>query len=240
MRLAALDLLAQARARRGQPRRGGLAVERRVRRARERRCRRSSSSARRCGDAAFAHRRRPRPARRAGARQRVRPRAPAAVRAPSLEALAPADPHAPAACSSGRRRRDRVRRLRRRLQPRAADRRRRALRLDALAARTSAARCPRCGSARARPGSPRRARRSPAPRASTCTRESMEARVRENRAMSHGAARADQIERRTGETDVRLTLTLDGAGAGTRDTGVGLPRPHARPARAPRPHRTWT
>ena len=45
------------------------------------------------------------------------------------------------------------------------------------------------------------------------------------------------IERQTGETDVRLSLALEGTGAGTRETGVGLPRPHARPARAPRPHR---
>jgi imidazoleglycerol-phosphate dehydratase len=30
------------------------------------------------------------------------------------------------------------------------------------------------------------------------------------------------IERETGETDVRLTLGLDGAGAGTRETGVGF------------------
>lgn len=36
--------------------------------------------------------------------------------------------------------------------------------------------------------------------------------------MSHTA----NIERRTGETDVRLTLTLEGAGAGARATGVGF------------------
>jgi imidazoleglycerol-phosphate dehydratase len=30
------------------------------------------------------------------------------------------------------------------------------------------------------------------------------------------------IERKTGETDVRLTLGLDGSGAGTRETGVGF------------------
>jgi imidazoleglycerol-phosphate dehydratase len=35
-------------------------------------------------------------------------------------------------------------------------------------------------------------------------------------------SRAATIERTTGETDVRLTLTLDGAGAGTRTTGVGF------------------
>jgi imidazoleglycerol-phosphate dehydratase len=34
--------------------------------------------------------------------------------------------------------------------------------------------------------------------------------------------RTAKIERRTGETDVELTLTLDGKGAGKRDTGVGF------------------
>jgi imidazoleglycerol-phosphate dehydratase len=34
--------------------------------------------------------------------------------------------------------------------------------------------------------------------------------------------RTATIERRTGETDVRLALTLDGSGAGTRETGVGF------------------
>jgi imidazoleglycerol-phosphate dehydratase len=35
-------------------------------------------------------------------------------------------------------------------------------------------------------------------------------------------SRAATIERRTGETDVRLALTLEGTGAGTRETGVGF------------------
>ena len=35
-------------------------------------------------------------------------------------------------------------------------------------------------------------------------------------------ARTATIERQTGETDIRLSLTLDGSGAGTRDTGVGF------------------
>jgi len=35
-------------------------------------------------------------------------------------------------------------------------------------------------------------------------------------------SRSAQIERRTGETDVRLTLALDGSGDGGRDTGVGF------------------
>jgi imidazoleglycerol-phosphate dehydratase len=34
--------------------------------------------------------------------------------------------------------------------------------------------------------------------------------------------RTATIERRTGETDVRLSLTLEGSGAGVRDTGVGF------------------
>jgi imidazoleglycerol-phosphate dehydratase len=34
--------------------------------------------------------------------------------------------------------------------------------------------------------------------------------------------RTASIERRTGETDVSLELTLDGSGAGTRSTGVGF------------------
>ncbi len=36
------------------------------------------------------------------------------------------------------------------------------------------------------------------------------------------STRSATIERRTNETDVRLTLTLDGSGGGTRDTGVGF------------------
>jgi imidazoleglycerol-phosphate dehydratase len=35
-------------------------------------------------------------------------------------------------------------------------------------------------------------------------------------------SRTATIERKTGETDVRLTLGLDGSGAGTRATGVGF------------------
>jgi imidazoleglycerol-phosphate dehydratase len=34
--------------------------------------------------------------------------------------------------------------------------------------------------------------------------------------------RTARIERKTGETDVRLTLGLDGSGAGVRETGVGF------------------
>ena len=35
-------------------------------------------------------------------------------------------------------------------------------------------------------------------------------------------SRSANIERRTAETDVRLSLTLEGAGRGTRETGVGF------------------
>jgi imidazoleglycerol-phosphate dehydratase len=35
-------------------------------------------------------------------------------------------------------------------------------------------------------------------------------------------SRSATIERRTGETDVRLALTLEGTGLGTRETGVGF------------------
>ena len=34
--------------------------------------------------------------------------------------------------------------------------------------------------------------------------------------------RSAEIERRTGETEVRVSLTLDGSGAGKRETGVGF------------------
>lgn len=34
--------------------------------------------------------------------------------------------------------------------------------------------------------------------------------------------RSAELSRKTGETDVSLTLTLDGSGAGTRETGVGF------------------
>jgi imidazoleglycerol-phosphate dehydratase len=36
------------------------------------------------------------------------------------------------------------------------------------------------------------------------------------------SSRTANIERKTAETDVRLALTLEGAGAGTRETGVGF------------------
>ena len=36
------------------------------------------------------------------------------------------------------------------------------------------------------------------------------------------SSRTSQIQRTTGETDISLSLTLDGSGAGTRNTGVGF------------------
>jgi imidazoleglycerol-phosphate dehydratase len=40
--------------------------------------------------------------------------------------------------------------------------------------------------------------------------------------MNRDDDRTASIERRTGETDVRLSLTLEGTGAGSRETGVGF------------------
>ena len=40
--------------------------------------------------------------------------------------------------------------------------------------------------------------------------------------MTAMAERSAQIERRTGETDVRLSLALEGTGAGKRETGIGF------------------
>ena len=40
--------------------------------------------------------------------------------------------------------------------------------------------------------------------------------------MTDTPTRTATIERTTGETDIRLTLTLDGSGAGARQTGVGF------------------
>jgi imidazoleglycerol-phosphate dehydratase len=41
-------------------------------------------------------------------------------------------------------------------------------------------------------------------------------------ATTHSSTRSATIQRTTGETDVRLTLTLEGTGAGARATGVGF------------------
>ena len=55
-----------------------------------------------------------------------------------------------------------------------------------------------------------------------------------------GMSRSAQISRTTGETEIDLTLDLDGDGAGSRDTGRRLLRPHARRRGAPRRAWTWT
>ena len=79
----------------------------------------------------------------------------------------------------GERGADRLRRLRRRLQPRAAHRRRRPLPGAARARRRSGAGSRRSRSRRTRPGRwRRRSLRWPAPRASRCTRESARARAK--------------------------------------------------------------
>ena len=113
--------------------------------------------------------------------------------------------------------RHRVRRLRGRLEPHAAHRA--APRASPPASRraTSGAAWPRSASG----PRPRRwrvpARRSRAPRASSTTPPRWRsARIRVQ------MTRTAQITRKTGETDVTLTLGLAGTGAGTRNTGVGF------------------
>ena len=118
----------------------------------------------------------------------------------------------------GKRERHRVRGLRRGQQPRPADRRCRAVRLDALGAPFPA----QDGRGADWSGGRQAGGRGGADRARGGVRGSRRvdggARGGECRTMSRTAS----IERRTNETDVRLTLTLDGTGAGTRDTGVGF------------------
>ena len=166
------------RARRGLARRRGL---RRRGAARRRRARRAGALPR-----PLDRRRRPE-----GAGRRRRPRRGARV-------LGGARARAPAADGGGRRgaraarpprrlrvrrrrERDRVRRLRRGLEPHAADRRRRALRVRARASRTSAAGWPRSTSA----ARPRALARAGVPVAEaegfSVHAESMSARIRENR-----------------------------------------------------------
>ena len=103
------------------------------------------------------------------------------------------------------RRRHRVRRLHRGLEPRAADDRRGTVRLRRSRRRTSAAATPRCGSPiRPRWRGPRR--RSPAPRGSSTT----PGRWRRASGRMGAMARTAEIERTTGETEVDVRLGLDG------------------------------
>ena len=118
----------------------------------------------------------------------------------------------------GNARRHRVRRLRRGLQPHAAHRGRRALRLRPQ--RPPLPPPHGRGPRRRRRGAALAARRrcrSPRPRASPAHAASMAA-----ASESTPVTRTAQITRKTGETDVSLTLGLDGTGAGTRSTGVGF------------------
>ena len=204
------------RARRGLARRRGL---RRRGAARRRRARRAGAlprppDGRRRPEGAGRRRRPRRGARVLGG---ARARAPAAV-GEAAEALAPRVRRAGclfvgAASAHG------VRRLRRGLEPHAADRRRGALRVRARASRTSAAAWPRSTSA-ARPArSPARACRSPRPRASPSTRSRCppgSARIGDR------MSRSAQLSRKTGETDVQVSLDLDGNLPGKMDTGVGF------------------
>ena len=98
---------------------------------------------------------------------------------------------------------------------------------------TSGAACRRCGSRRAPGWTLARAGAAIAPRRG----------VRAPRGVDGGAhggqsgdmTRTAEIARQTKETDVRLTLALDGTAPASARTGRRLPRPHARPARPPRP-----
>ena len=170
--------------------------------------------------------------RRAGLRRGARARAPAARGRGGRGARAARAPRGlPVRRQRGR---HRVRRLRRGLQPHAADRRRRALRLRPVGARTSAAAWPRSAWAAPRPAL---ARAGGADRAGRGLRPRTPRRWRSARIPARDR-RTAEIDRQTGETDVSLALGLDGTGAGTRAHRRRLPRPHARPARPPR--RGWT
>ena len=84
---------------------------------------------------------------------------------------------------------------------------------------------------------PRPPRRLAGPGAAIARAEGFEAHAAsmEARRENPGAmTRTAEVSRKTGETDVSLTLGLDGTGAGTRAHRRRLPRPHARPARPPR------
>ena len=150
----------------------------------------------------------------AGALARAEEIAPEHLELVGEEAEALADRVRNAGCLFvGRGGRHGLRRLRRGLEPRAAHGRRRSLPVGALAGHVPATDGSRI-LARRGPGPPRARRcRSGACRGLSCARR------------IHGAprvSRTSQIHRTTGETDVQLTLDLDGTGAGERHTGVGF------------------
>ena len=120
----------------------------------------------------------------------------------------------------GERRRDRVRRLRRRVEPRAPHRRGRPLPGTARARGLPAPDRDRRDHAGRRPGSSlRRSLHWPAPRASRCTPSPSRAQGAEGAEGS--MSRTAEINRETKETKVRLRLDLDG-GEAKVSTGVGF------------------
>ena len=156
---------------------------------------------------------RPRPG--ARARPGVRARASAARRRRGRGAGGPRHPGRLRV--RGRRRRHRVRRLHRRLEPHPADQWRCAVRLRRLTGALPAAlqRGPhrRSGGARADGGAAGAGRGLRAARSVDGGTHSGE---------WGPMTRIGLIERKTGETEVKVSLALDGHGAGERDTGVGF------------------
>ena len=153
---------------------------------------------------------------------------------PEAEALGAGD-HAGRLRVRGRRRRHGVRRLHRRLEPRAADRRRRPLRLGAVPAhfRRSFTEVRIADAAAAGPGGgaggARRGLRAARP-------VDGGAHSRQWTAMSRSA----EIDRKTGETEVRVTPRARRHRRRRARDRRRVPRPHARPGRpprAPRPRR---
>ena len=125
----------------------------------------------------------------------------------------------------------RVRRLRRRLEPCAAHGRRGAVPVGAVAGHVPAADGSRILAARGR-------RSSRARRRGTCASGGLSCARRVNGAPR--VSRTSQIHRTTGETDVQLSLDLDGTGAGERSDRRRLLRPPARRGGSPRPGSTST
>ena len=124
--------------------------------------------------------------------------------------------------------RDRLRRLRRRLQPRPAHRGRRALRVGPRAHHVPAEDVRGRHDRRGRRGAHARTwPRSPTPRASRCTARSAEAREARREPRRRGAP-DDRRDRRA-----RRASSSTAPGRPRSSTGVGLLRPHAHPAGPP-------